>query len=103
MGAGRAGVSIVVEVIAGSGVGMTGRLAVGVGAMRVGIRVAWLTPPVGAGVACARSASRVDINPVTETYNPISTTNRMIKKPKAYPLFMAPIIPSLNAIGKSMG
>ena len=103
MAAGTLGASAVVAVIAGRGVGMAGGVAVGVGAMRVGIRVTWPTLPVGASVACARSASRVDINPVNATYSPISTTNRTIKKPKAYPLLMAPIIPLLEAISKSMG
>ena len=83
-----------VTVIPGMGVGRTGMVGVGVGGGLVGGRVASLTLVFAGKEGWARSASRLDIKPVKATYSPKANTNKTIRNPNAYPLFIEPAMPS---------
>jgi hypothetical protein len=72
---------------------MMNGVSVGVRAGRVAVFVAWTASVLIDKADWARIASLLDINPVMATYIPSMTTSKMIKKPKAYPLFMNPTVP----------
>lgn len=74
---------------------MMNAVSVGVGTGRVAVFVAWTAFVLDDKADWARIASRLDIKPVIATYIPSMTTSKMIKNPKAYPLFMNSIVPWL--------
>ena len=82
-----------VTVIPGTGVGMTGMVGVDVGGGSVGGRVTSLTLVFAGKEGWARSASRLDLKPVKATYSPNANTNKTIRNPNAYPLFIKPAMP----------
>ena len=84
--------AVSVAVIPGSGVGMTMAVLVGVGAESVDTPVTSTTAVVEDETDWVRSASLLDIKPVKATYKPSMVTNKTIRKPKAYPLFMNPTV-----------
>lgn len=89
-----------VAVIPGTGVGMVIRVAVGLGVGWAAVLVTCTTAVLEDDADWTRSASLLDMKPVMATYSPSIMTNRTIKKPKAYPLFMRPTMPliALNSI-----
>jgi hypothetical protein len=72
---------------------MTGMVGVDVGGGSVGGRVASLTLVFAGKEGWARSASRLDLKPVKATYSPNANTNKTIRNPNAYPLFIEPAMP----------
>jgi hypothetical protein len=93
--------AVIVTIVPGAGVGIVRIVGWGVGVGLGGTVPGSSTSAAGWATDWARSASRLDMNPVKATYNPKISTRTTIKNPKAYPLFIGPIIPPLLAIGKS--
>jgi hypothetical protein len=76
-------IAVRVDVIPGSGVGMTMMVSVGVGAGWVGNLVASLEGVLCDSAAWSCRASLLDLKLVRATYIPNMITRRTIRKPKA--------------------
>lgn len=89
--------AVKVAVIPGTDVGIERAVAVGVAAGWVGALPARAVSVPDKDADWARPVSRLDVNPVKATYSPNIRTRRTMRKPKAYPLLIDLMAPSMDS------